>query len=475
LGLDLISAGLPQPETSNLKDVVEQFRVDVGDLEALVNLSPEKRERESEQFMRDVEKLQRSINDAVVSLEEALLERARGLESLRRPNEGGIPDSAIGRVNVEEFHALADALKNISQTVKDPKLQQQIEDLLKRQEFFLRSGGAPSAPFFGEGGEPQAGGRVMPLSRGPTSVFGGGSGDDVLLGGAGSDTLALPLQQLAGKAEVAALAFDKLNRQGKQFEALAGSLAGGLADTNILFGSQAERLQAMGALLPDIGRQLIDVFTSGTVGAEKLDGAVQAVGNSFLDAFEGAISRGESLSDVFKGLALDLANLALNEVKTNGLDGIFSILGPLFGGGASASSATSLLWTAKGGAFNMGARLDKFAKGNAFTNSIVNRPTLFPMANGAGLMGESGPEAVLPLTRLANGDLGVSMPAGAGGAAPSGPNITYNIDARGADREGLRQLTAEIRQQRADLNWLNRSIEGRAVSAINYRRSRGPW
>ncbi len=37
-----------------------------------------------------------------------------------------------------------------------------------------------------------------------------------------------------------------------------------------------------------------------------------------LDAFEGAIARGESLGDALKSLGRDLANLALNQVKTGG-------------------------------------------------------------------------------------------------------------------------------------------------------------
>jgi hypothetical protein len=45
----------------------------------------------------------------------------------------------------------------------------------------------------------------------------------------------------------------------------------------------------------------------------------------------------------------------------------------------------------------------KFAKGGVFTNSIVSSPTLFDM----GLMGESGDEAIMPLTRHSNGSLGV--------------------------------------------------------------------
>lgn len=49
------------------------------------------------------------------------------------------------------------------------------------------------------------------------------------------------------------------------------------------------------------------------------------------------------------------------------------------------------------------------AKGNVFTNSIVDNPTVFKFAKGSrfGVMGEAGPEAVMPLTRSADGSLGV--------------------------------------------------------------------
>ncbi|MCH8809955.1 MAG: phage tail tape measure protein, partial [Proteobacteria bacterium] len=293
---------------------------------------------------------------------------------------------------------------------------------------------------------------------GRRSGLGGGSGDDVLFGGAGSDAVGVSLSRLGGNAEAAAQAFAKLAEQGKRFEALTGPLAKGLAENNALFVSQADRLRGLGVLLPDIGRQLIDVFDSGTVGAERLDKAVQAVGKRFLDAFEGAIRRGESLGDVLKSLARDLADLALNEVKTGGLGGLFDILGGLFG-------------SAKGNAFSRGHTLTAYARGGAFTNTIVDRPTLFPMAAGAGLMGEAGPEAVLPLTRLANGELGVQTPAPE--AVAAGPVITYNIDARGADREGLSRLAAVVRQQGATINYINRTLERRAVEAMVYTRGRG--
>ena len=77
------------------------------------------------------------------------------------------------------------------------------------------------------------------------------------------------------------------------------------------------------------------------------------------------------------------------------------------------------------------------ANGNAFgangiipyaMGGVVTRPTLFPFANGTGLMGEAGPEAIMPLKRGADGKLGV---AGGGGT-----NITVNVDAKGTSAQG---------------------------------------
>lgn len=67
---------------------------------------------------------------------------------------------------------------------------------------------------------------------------------------------------------------------------------------------------------------------------------------------------------------------------------------------------------AKGGVYGDGG-YRAFAKGGAFTNSIVDRPTFFRFARGGGfgtgLMGEAGPEAIMPLKRGSDGTLGVSV------------------------------------------------------------------
>ncbi len=71
-----------------------------------------------------------------------------------------------------------------------------------------------------------------------------------------------------------------------------------------------------------------------------------------------------------------------------------------------------MLGLANGGVVGM-AGVQPFAKGAAFTNSIVNSPTPFKFADGGGfglgVMGEAGPEAVMPLKRGPDGSLGVQM------------------------------------------------------------------
>lgn len=87
---------------------------------------------------------------------------------------------------------------------------------------------------------------------------------------------------------------------------------------------------------------------------------------------------------------------------------------------------------AKGGAWSGGVQM--FAKGGAFTNSVVSKPTAFQGSGGLGVMGEAGPEAILPLTRTSSGELGVSavvntsgMQNGAGGSGVQ-VNIVINGD-----------------------------------------------
>lgn len=102
---------------------------------------------------------------------------------------------------------------------------------------------------------------------------------------------------------------------------------------------------------------------------------------------------------------------------------LLSDLSRIFMRFAMVNAIKAVIGSAAGNVFESG-KLVPYAKGG-----IVNRPTLFPMANGMGLMGEAGPEAVLPLKRHANGRLGVESSGGSGA-------VVVNVDARGTAVEG---------------------------------------
>ncbi|MDX0218602.1 hypothetical protein GOC40_11430 [Sinorhizobium meliloti] len=151
----------------------------------------------------------------------------------------------------------------------------------------------------------------------------------------------------------------------------------------------------------------------------------------FIDDFSSAIEDGASVWEAFADAALNALSRIADKLLDDVLDAIFEVnrvgtgsggvlggigswFGGLFGGGSSDPWAG--LRMANGGVFSAG-RVTAFAKGGAFTNQVVDRPTLFPFAKGAGLMGEAGPEAIMPLRRDASGRLGVSAAIGGGPGA----------------------------------------------------------
>lgn len=123
-----------------------------------------------------------------------------------------------------------------------------------------------------------------------------------------------------------------------------------------------------------------------------------------------------------------------------------------FGGGASAAASTGTAVSSYGANFQLNAKGGVYDSPSlsAFSNGIVRNPTMFAFAKGsAGIMGEAGPEAIMPLTRAPDGSLGVRA-VGAGGAqaASSAPQVYITIDGNGntstKTSAGLEQFGAEI-------------------------------
>ena len=146
--------------------------------------------------------------------------------------------------------------------------------------------------------------------------------------------------------------------------------------------------------------------------------AWQKFGDTAEDALYRVISKTDNWRDTLASLMPSLKDLVLQiSGLSDNKNSLGGMLGNLFAGGSGGSSTlmskyggmTGLF--AKGGAFGTTTRM--FAKGGTFTNSIVNSPTPFKFADGdafsAGVMGEAGPEAVMPLKRDAKGALGVAV------------------------------------------------------------------
>jgi lambda family phage tail tape measure protein len=98
--------------------------------------------------------------------------------------------------------------------------------------------------------------------------------------------------------------------------------------------------------------------------------------------------------------------------------------GALEGVNALKTAIPGFALSANGNVFAQNG-IQKFARGG-----VVSRPTMFPFANGIGLMGEAGPEAIMPLRRGRDGRLGIE--AGNGG----GTVVNVSVDAKGTSVEG---------------------------------------
>lgn len=148
---------------------------------------------------------------------------------------------------------------------------------------------------------------------------------------------------------------------------------------------------------------------------ENLQGLADGFGRALTQALKSAVVGGRELEDVLRSLALSLAGMALNKA----LAPLGSLFGSLFQG--------------------MFSGLTPFAKGGVF-GGVANAPTGFGFAGGLGVMGEAGPEAIMPLARGADGRLGVQ--AQGGGRAV---NVVMNVTT--PDVQGFRRSQSQIAAQ----------------------------
>jgi lambda family phage tail tape measure protein len=194
-----------------------------------------------------------------------------------------------------------------------------------------------------------------------------------------------------------------------------------------------------------INKGLTDLTKTSEDFTTDVAGAVSNAFNGLEDALTSWVTTGKmDFKSLAQSILGDIARIVIRytviQPIIKALSGAF---GGMFGGGSSSlggfdlgggmSAISTPMTFANGGAFNSG-KLIAFANGgltNGSNNGIVNSPTTFGMSgNRTGLMGEAGPEAIMPLKRAADGSLGVQA-SGAVQASSSAvfvqPKINLNV------------------------------------------------
>lgn len=166
-----------------------------------------------------------------------------------------------------------------------------------------------------------------------------------------------------------------------------------------------------GAAADGVGRLTRETVKARDAGKEMQEG--------FASAFSSIVRRASSVEDALGRLADRILDEHLQFLFNWGVDRLG--LGGFFGGLLPQAGPVA---SAKGNAFSGGA-LVPFA-----TGGIVSSPTLFPMSGArTGLMGEAGPEAIMPLSRGPDGRLGVRASGAGGGTSVNVEVHVHNVPA----------------------------------------------
>ena len=192
-------------------------------------------------------------------------------------------------------------------------------------------------------------------------------------------------------------------------------LGTGAANAEELKRKLQEALEKAANFKLSVGEQVVKSLKEAYKAATDLGTSLSSVAvngvNGIADAFaELALTGKASFADLTRSILADLTKIFMRMA-------VFEFLNFAFPGLKLKTNAVGNVYAQNG--------IQKFAMGG-----VVNKPTIFPFANGTGLMGEAGPEAIMPLQRAANGKLGVI--ASGGGTT----NVVVNVDAGGTSVEG---------------------------------------
>ena len=201
------------------------------------------------------------------------------------------------------------------------------------------------------------------------------------------------------------------------------------ADATILKASQDWSRGAQRAMLNfanqagDVSKQTEDLVTSQL--------------NSWTDALANFVTTGKiSFKSLIDAFVADLVKMELRILASQVLTSIFGSGG--FGG---TNGQGDLSYNSQGFVSHVNAKGGVYSSASLsrFSGQVVSNPTMFKFANGAGLMGEAGPEAILPLRRGSDGRLGVRTQGGGDGDVNVQVNVTNNGQPVQAQQTGARR------------------------------------
>ncbi len=190
-----------------------------------------------------------------------------------------------------------------------------------------------------------------------------------------------------------------------------------------------ERLGGSAAMVAAFDGELARLRESAVFTGREVGNLASGLSGGLRRAFDGLVFDGARLSEVLRGVAKSIADT----VYSVAMKPVTGALGGLLASGIDAAMGAFMPF-AGGGAFTQG-RVMPFAQGG-----IVAAPVTFPMRGGTGLMGEAGPEAIMPLARGADGRLGVQA---AGGGRP----VSVVMHVSTPDVEGFRRSQSQIAAQ----------------------------
>ncbi|WAD38219.1 phage tail tape measure protein [Klebsiella pneumoniae] len=175
----------------------------------------------------------------------------------------------------------------------------------------------------------------------------------------------------------------------------------GISDSLMNYADQAADLSSMAA----------------SATSEILNNTTNSISNNLTSVLTGATSFKDGMSNIFSSLGetviKTLIQMATQALITKaimasfggGAGGMFGSL--LGGGGGGGSTGTAIQSAGANLSFNALGGVYDSPSLSAYSGGVYSTPQYFAFAKGAGVFGEAGPEAIMPLTRSADGSLGV--------------------------------------------------------------------